>query len=151
MGTTYDDLDGHEGYAMRRLPDGTMTASWSMQTAEFKCYVAACSCRWRGADHPPTEAGHDEAIDEWDRDHARPLLAQAVPPLVRQLLDDVKRAVAGLGEERPAAGRKAARELADWATAAEARLGPSAAPSRRKRRNAAQHPPRGSMRGQEVS
>lgn len=129
MGTIYEDLEDHEGYAMRRLPDGTMTASWTPRTAEFTSYVAACSCLWRGADHPPTEAGHEEAIDEWDHDHAQPLLAQAVPLHVRELLHDVKRAVAGLGEERPAAGRKAARELADWATAAEARLGPSAGPS----------------------
>jgi len=97
-----------------------MTGSWTPQTAEFTSYVAACSCHWRGANHPPTDAGHEEAVDEWDRDHARPLLAQAVPRHVRQLLHDVKRAVAALGEERPAAGRKVAQELADWATAAAA-------------------------------
>ncbi|HVM14538.1 MAG TPA: hypothetical protein VM287_09425 [Egibacteraceae bacterium] len=128
MGTSYGDLEDHEGYAMRRLPDGTMTGSWTPQTAEFTSYVAACSCLWRGASHPPTEAGHEEALDEWDRHHARPLLAQAVPPRVRELLYDVKRVVAALGEERPAAGRTAARELAAWASAAAARLGQSAEP-----------------------
>lgn len=129
MGTTYDDLEDHEGYAMRRLPDGTVTGSWTPESGEFTSYVAACSCDWRGANHPPSEAGHEEALDEWDRDHAQPLLAQAVPPRVRELLQDVKRAVAGLGEERPAAGRKVTQELADWATAAAARLGSSARPA----------------------
>jgi len=75
MGTTYDDLDGHEGYALCRLPDGTMTGSWTPETAEFTSYVAACSCLWRGADHPPTEDGYEEALDEGDLGHAQPLLA----------------------------------------------------------------------------
>ena len=44
MGSVYEDLDGHEGYALRRLPDGTMTGSWTAETAAFSSYVAACEC-----------------------------------------------------------------------------------------------------------
>ena len=112
MGSVYEDLDGHEGYAMRRLPDGTMTGSWTPETAVFSAYVAACECDWRGRDHAPTEEGHEEAIDEWDRRHAQPLLAQAVPRNVRRLVREVKQILEDLVDERPAAGVKAIREVA---------------------------------------
>jgi hypothetical protein len=29
MGTIIDELDDHEGYALRRLPDGTLTGTWT--------------------------------------------------------------------------------------------------------------------------
>ena len=121
MGSVYEDLDGHEGYAMRRLPDGTMTGSWTPETAVFSAYVAACECDWRGRDHAPTEEGHEEAIDEWDRRHAQPLLAQAVPRNVRRLVRELKQVLEDLVDERPAAGVKAIREVAQWASAIEAR------------------------------
>ncbi len=57
MGATYDDLDGHEGYAARRLPDGTLTSSWTAATAAFSSYVAKCECGWSGGDHAPTDEG----------------------------------------------------------------------------------------------
>lgn len=79
MGAVYDDLEDHEGYAMRRLPDGTLTSSWALDTAAFGSYVAACECDGRGGDHAPTAAGYEDAVDEWDRRHAQPLVARAVP------------------------------------------------------------------------
>jgi len=121
MGSVYEDLDGHEGYAMRRLPDGTMTSSWTAETAVFSSYVAACECDWTGGDHAPTEEGYEEAIDEWDRRHAQPLVAQAVPPNVRRLIGEMKQTLNALVDERPAAGLKAIREVAQWASATEAR------------------------------
>ena len=39
MGASYDDLDCHEGYAARRLADGTLTASSAPATASFRSYV----------------------------------------------------------------------------------------------------------------
>jgi hypothetical protein len=34
----------HEGHAARRMPDGTLTSTWSEETAEFEAYVAVCQC-----------------------------------------------------------------------------------------------------------
>lgn len=82
MGTIIGELYDHEGYAARRLPDGTLTGTWTAATREFTAYVAACSCStgsgytdWYGStDHPPTDDGEAAALAEWERVHARPLL-----------------------------------------------------------------------------
>lgn len=82
MGTILGGLSDHEGYAARRLPDGTLTGTWTAATREFTAYVAACSCStgsgytdWYGStDHPPTDAGEQAALAEWERVHAWPLL-----------------------------------------------------------------------------
>ncbi|MEA2828509.1 MAG: hypothetical protein QOG43_2948 [Actinomycetota bacterium] len=120
MGSVYEDLEGHEGFAMRRLPDGTMTGSWTAEAAVCSSYVAACECSWRGGDHAPTEKGYEEAIGEWDRRHAQPLLAQAVPRNVRRVVREMKQILNDLVDERPAAGLRAIREVAQWANAIDA-------------------------------
>jgi hypothetical protein len=78
MGTFLDDLDDHEGYAERRLPDGWLAGRlWTYATREFTAYVAACGCGWRGSvDHPPTEEGEEAAVDQWRSEHAEPELAR---------------------------------------------------------------------------
>lgn len=114
MGALYDDLEGHEGYPARRLPDGTLTASWTAATAEFSSYIAACACGWYGTDHPPTEKGSDGAIHEWDEMHARPLLARAVPRKVTDLMRELRGELSQLANERPLAAVKVAREVAAW-------------------------------------
>lgn len=121
MGSVYEDLEGHEGYAMRRLPDGTTTSSWTAETATFTSYVAACECDWRGGDHAPTEMGYEEALDEWDRRHALPLVAHAIPGNVNEMIREMKEVLADLLDERPAAALKAVHELEDWAKAVVAR------------------------------
>jgi len=74
------ELDGmydHEGYAARRLPDGTLTSAWTAQTRRFTGYVAACACGWHAASsHPPTESGYDAATGEWYRTHANQVLGR---------------------------------------------------------------------------
>ena len=132
MGSIYEDLEGHEGYAMRRLPDGTTTSSWTAETATFTSYVAACECDWRIGAHAPTEMGYDEALDDWDRRHAQPLVAQAIPGNVKEVLREMKRVLAALVDVRPAAGLRAVQEVEEWAKAAGARaMGPEhGAPSR---------------------
>ncbi len=117
MGSIYDDLEGHEGYAARRLADGTLTATWTSATASFRSYVAACNCGWNGGEHPPTEHGHEAAIDEWDVRHAQPLLAQAVPRELKDMIGEVKLAVSELVADRPAAGTRVLHELSTWAAA----------------------------------
>ncbi len=74
------ELDGmydHEGYAARRLPDGTLTSTWTAQTRQFTGYVAACACGWHAtSSHPPTDSGYDAATDQWYRTHANQVLGR---------------------------------------------------------------------------
>jgi hypothetical protein len=77
MGVVIEDLWDHEGYAARRLPDGTLTGTWSYATGEFTAFVPACGCGWSGdRDHPPTDQGEEAAIGQWRVEHAEPLLAR---------------------------------------------------------------------------
>ncbi|MEQ7007670.1 hypothetical protein ABN028_15960 [Actinopolymorpha sp. B17G11] len=76
----YADLigDEHEGYAARRLADGTLTGTWTAATAEFNAYVGACGCGWRApVEREPNEAGEAAALEDWDREHLQLLIAQA--------------------------------------------------------------------------
>jgi hypothetical protein len=75
MGTLIGDLWDHEGYATRRLPDGTLTGTWSLATADVTAYLPTCGCGWH-ADraYPPTEDGEAAAIAQWRAEHAEPLL-----------------------------------------------------------------------------
>ena len=63
MGTFLDDLDDHEGYPDRRLPNGQLAGGvWTYATREFTAYVAVCGCGWQASgEHPPTEDGEDAA------------------------------------------------------------------------------------------
>jgi hypothetical protein len=76
MGTFLEDLEDHEGYADRRLPDGGLAGGvWSYATREFTAYVAACGCGWHATrDYPPTDEGEDAAVDQWRAEHGEPLL-----------------------------------------------------------------------------
>ena len=122
MGVILDDLWDHEGYGARRLADGTHTGMWPVATASFEAYVASCGCGWEGGAHPPTEDGYESAVEEWEDDHARPLLARTVPDEVRSLIRDTEQSVAALVNERPLAALAALRSLAGWASATVARL-----------------------------
>ena len=77
MGLILDDLDDHEGYADRRLPDGRLAVGvWTYATREFAAYVAACGCGWHATgEYPPTDEGEEAAVDQWRREHGEPLLA----------------------------------------------------------------------------
>ena len=77
MGLILGDLYDHEGYAARRLPDGTLTGTWTHATREFTAYLPACGCGWRNPhQHPPTDQGWEAALEDWRAEHAVPLLAQ---------------------------------------------------------------------------
>ncbi|MEA2901694.1 MAG: hypothetical protein QOH36_1581 [Actinomycetota bacterium] len=88
---------------------------WTQATAKFDAYVAACDCGWRGGeDRPPTEAGYEIAIDDWERDHARPVQARTVPARVTKMIRDLRTDVGALVKERPAAAQRALREVQAW-------------------------------------
>jgi hypothetical protein len=77
MGTFLEGLDDHEGYALRRLPDGTLTGVWTGATLTFTAYLPACGCGWRSPhQHPPTDQGWEAALEDWRAEHAVPLLEQ---------------------------------------------------------------------------
>ena len=98
MGGIIEGLWDHEGYAARRLPDGTLTGTWTWATREFTAHVAACGCGWRGAgEHPATDAGEELAIDQWDAEHATPLLARQAQQR-RAELAQVLRALGGIAD-----------------------------------------------------
>lgn len=100
-GTRY----GHEGYAAQVLADGTESGHW---VCEFREYRAGCDCGWRSARvHPPTDAGEDAALDEWDGEHLRPLIravaARRVVPAaaVLDLISELYAALAGAPARDP--------------------------------------------------
>jgi len=94
MGVIIDELDDHEGYALRRLPDGTLTGAWTQ--GEFSAYVAGCACGWHSRhQHPPTEEGEEAAYQQWEREHA-------VVELARQATrhrEDLGRVLEWLGDQ----------------------------------------------------
>ena len=66
MGYVREGLDDHEGYAARKLEDGTLTGTWTAATAAFTAYVASCECGWTATtEHPPTPSGEDAALRDW--------------------------------------------------------------------------------------
>jgi len=67
--------DDHEGCALRVLPDGTETGTWTWETRKTIAYRAVCSCGWRATNtHPPSHDGQAAAEDQWDTDHLQPIL-----------------------------------------------------------------------------
>jgi hypothetical protein len=112
MGAIIDELDNHEGYALGRLADGTLTAALT-HGVEFTAYVAGCACGWHSRhQHPPTEQGEQAAYEQWERQHA-------VVELARQATrhrQDLARVLAWLGGqagrlEDPAAVERVTRGL----------------------------------------
>ncbi len=80
MGRFLGRLGSHQGFAVRKLHDGSIVESSSARVPEFAAYVAACSAssgaiHWYGlGEYPPTEQGERAAVDEWENLHARHLL-----------------------------------------------------------------------------
>ncbi len=114
MSMIFEDLEDHEGCAARRGPDGTLTSTWTRDTAAVDAYVGACTCGWTGTDqHPPCEAGRTAAEDQWEHAHAWPLLA-VVRARVAELVDNLLEETAVLADDRPLAARTVAQRLAAW-------------------------------------
>jgi hypothetical protein len=98
MGVVIEGLEDHEGYGARRLPDGTLTSTWTWVTRAFDAYVAACGCGWQASvDYLPTETGEEFAIDQWWMNHAEPLLVGQAQQR-RAELAQVLRALGGIAD-----------------------------------------------------
>lgn len=113
MGSTYDDLPDHEGYALRGDD-----ASWR----------ATCSCGW-SEDPVHVQSlddeidGYDAAVDRWSTAHARPLLERAVPFEIAELIEETRRALVRLVNERPQAAALALEGINRWTAVLRQRTG----------------------------
>jgi hypothetical protein len=98
MGVVIEGLWDHEGYAARRLLDGTLTGTWTWATREFDAYVGACGCGWRAnLNYPPTDAGEQAALDHWHQGHATPLLERQAQQRRAELAQGL-RALGGIAD-----------------------------------------------------
>jgi hypothetical protein len=98
MGVVIEDLWDHEGYAARRLPDGTLTGTWTHATRAFTAFVPACGCGWHAdSEHPPTDDGEQTALDDWHGAHATPLLERQAHQRRAELAQGL-RALGGIAE-----------------------------------------------------
>jgi hypothetical protein len=114
MGRYLDDLSGHEGWAGRRLVDGTLTSQF-LSEGEFLGHRPCCSCGWIGAEEfPPTEEGEEEALAMWEAEHAGPLAALTVPAALEELRRELTSELLELAEERPLAALAQFRRLREW-------------------------------------
>jgi hypothetical protein len=110
VGYVREGLYDHEGYATRKLPDGTLTGTWTATTAAFVAYVARCECGWAATtEHPPTQAGADAALDDWAAHADQQQAAQQARR--RRDLAEVLRALGRLAElvDQPATLPRVAR------------------------------------------
>jgi len=95
VGVIREGLYEHEGYAARKLGDGTLTSAWTAATATFTAYVGACECGWTATTaHPPTEAGEVAALDDWAGHADQQEAAQQARR--RQQLAETLRALGGI-------------------------------------------------------
>lgn len=58
--------------------------------------------------------GRTAAEDQWEDAHAWPLLPAAVPGRVTELVDNLRKEIAELADDRPLAARTVAHRLATW-------------------------------------
>ncbi len=80
--TSYGDAGyQHEGYPAQILDDGSVTSAHGDDTGARMVgqVIAACSCGWTGTTRYPTTAPIDVdaeelALQEWEHEHARPVL-----------------------------------------------------------------------------
>jgi hypothetical protein len=94
MGAIIDELDDHEGYALWRLADGTLTPAGTHGVREVTAYVAGCECGWESRrQHPPTEEGQEAAYTQWEREHTLLELARQAT----RHLQDLARVLEWLG------------------------------------------------------
>jgi hypothetical protein len=114
MGRYLDDLPGHEGWAGRRLADGTLTSQF-LREGEFLGHRPCCSCGWIGAEEsPPTEEGEEEALAKWEAEHAGPLAILTVPAALEELYQKLTSELLEVAEDRPLAALAQLRRLREW-------------------------------------
>ncbi|WP_341721281.1 hypothetical protein QQG74_18850 [Micromonospora sp. FIMYZ51] len=96
----FDELPGHAGSVVVRLPDGSLVAA--EDSAGVAVAVRArCSCGWNGSgEHPPGETGRMSATSDWVA-HMKPYWAAAPPAWLVQRSDGLRDSVAELATTWP--------------------------------------------------
>lgn len=110
MTFTLDGIDGHEGRAIAILHDGVelpgpfqdhLRDNQQNDSSPFAHHlIAGCSCGWRGTDTLPTR-GEALAQQEWENEHAHPLLGLTVPAEIAELVDGLAQALHELRSTQP--------------------------------------------------
>jgi len=114
MGRYLDDLPGHEGWAGRRLADGTLTSQFLVE-GEFLGHRPCCSCGWIGAEEfPPTDQGEQDALSSWEAEHSGPLAALTIPAPLEHLQRELTSGLLEVAEDRPLAALAQLRQLREW-------------------------------------
>jgi hypothetical protein len=67
----------HEGFAAYVLPGGRVFIGWTAEAEGFVAYLASCECGWRGDLYDSTDAGEEEALEQWTNAHMLPLIVAA--------------------------------------------------------------------------
>lgn len=111
MHIALDDLPGHCGTTVGRLPDGSLAdveadlgrgeEDGPVRHPTAVAVLAQCSCGWTGpTDHPPDEMGRISAISDWVA-HMRPLWAAAPPRWLLNRSDSLRESVIELAGSWP--------------------------------------------------
>jgi hypothetical protein len=122
MHIALDDLPGHSGSTVERLPDGSLAGQGPGRGEDDGPaghpapvgVLARCSCGWTGpAEHGPDEAGRMSAISDWIS-HMRPLWAAAPPAWLLNRSDSLRESVAELAETWPLQALGVLTHLERW-------------------------------------
>jgi len=119
MHIALDDLPGHSGSTVDRLPDGSLTES-DRSSGEAAAVLARCSCGWTGpTEHRPDEVGRMSATSDWIA-HMRPLWAAAPPAWLLNRSDSLRDGVIELAGTWPLQALGVIADLERWQRAATA-------------------------------
>jgi hypothetical protein len=117
-----DDLPGHSGSTVERLPDGTL-ADVDLSRGEGEDagrrssavgVLARCSCGWTGpTEHRPDDMGRMSATSDWIA-HMRPLWAAAPPAWLLNRSDSLQESITELAGTWPLQALAVLAHLERW-------------------------------------
>ncbi|WP_432976251.1 hypothetical protein [Dactylosporangium sp. CA-233914] len=124
MHIALDDLPGHSGSTVERLPDGSLAevdadlsrgeGDRSGRRPSPVGVFARCSCGWTSpTEHRPDEVGRMSAISDWIA-HMRPLWAAAPPGWLLNRSDSLRESVTELAGTWPLQALGVLAHLESW-------------------------------------
>ncbi len=108
-----DEVPGHAGSLVVRLPDGALVPA-DQSGADAVAVRAHCSCGWSGAgDYPPGETGRMSATSDWVA-HMKPFWAAAPPAWLVNRSDSLRDSVAELAGAWPLQALAVLAQVERW-------------------------------------